>query len=336
MKRITIFIGFVFSIIFFFCHCTREGDFPVLKGPYLGQKPPGMTPEVFAPGIISTGFGEQNGMFSPDGSEFYFTIAAQPGRHYITFVMKRENDIWQKPEVSSFYASHEGGEAFISPDGNRLFFVARRAADGSIKNDPDIWFSPKTDADWGIPENLGAPVTSDKAEGYPSISTDGTLYFSSNRNDAVGGADIYFSRFIDGKFTEPENVSKNINTTNHEFNPCISPDGSYLIFNSPGRPEGIGGHDLYVSFHKANGTWTEALNLGSEINSEYSDYSAIITADGRYIFFSSTRSTLNSYLEHSILYDGLVEKLNSPQNGNPDIYWVDAKIIEELKSESLK
>ena len=33
---------------------ARQTDFPKPTGPYLGQKPPGMTPEIFAPGIIST------------------------------------------------------------------------------------------------------------------------------------------------------------------------------------------------------------------------------------------------------------------------------------------
>lgn len=221
MKRKT--TNFLIPIIFIFLtiRCSDQSAFLKLRGDYFGQKPPSLTPEVFAPGIISTGMGEQNGMFSPDGSEFYFTVAAQPGRHYITFVMKREDDIWQKPETVSFYTEYEGGEAFISPDGTRLFFRAERAADGSTKYETDIWVSQKADAGWGIPENLGAPVNSDNAEGYPSMSNDGTLYFYSNRNDAVSGFDIYFSRFIDGRFTEPENPGKNVNSAYNEFNPCF-------------------------------------------------------------------------------------------------------------------
>src|SRR5262245_64730542 len=43
------------------------------KTPYLGQPVPGLTPELFAPGIVSTEAIELNGVFSPDGREFYFT-----------------------------------------------------------------------------------------------------------------------------------------------------------------------------------------------------------------------------------------------------------------------
>ena len=53
----------------------KSEKFPVLKGPYLGQKPPGLTPEVFAPGIISkAGFHLHSSLaFSPDGRKVYFT-----------------------------------------------------------------------------------------------------------------------------------------------------------------------------------------------------------------------------------------------------------------------
>jgi hypothetical protein len=38
----------------------KPNDFPKLTGPYLGQKPPGMKPEIFAPGIVSTGMYERD------------------------------------------------------------------------------------------------------------------------------------------------------------------------------------------------------------------------------------------------------------------------------------
>jgi hypothetical protein len=62
-----------------FFSCTLSGarqsspEFPKLSGPYLGQKPPGMAPEVFAPGIVSTAAHEFSCSFTPDGKEFYFT-----------------------------------------------------------------------------------------------------------------------------------------------------------------------------------------------------------------------------------------------------------------------
>ena len=46
--------------------------FPVLRGDYLGQDPPGLSPELFASGIVSTNENDLNAVFSSDGREFYF------------------------------------------------------------------------------------------------------------------------------------------------------------------------------------------------------------------------------------------------------------------------
>jgi len=53
---------------------AQQKDFPRLAGPYLGQKPPGMTPEIFAPGIVSSEHQEHSSLaFSPDGNYLFFT-----------------------------------------------------------------------------------------------------------------------------------------------------------------------------------------------------------------------------------------------------------------------
>ena len=69
MKQKVIFIGIIISTVIIFSNCNRQVDFPALKGPYLGQKPPGNTPELFAPGIVSTRHYENSITLSPDGNE---------------------------------------------------------------------------------------------------------------------------------------------------------------------------------------------------------------------------------------------------------------------------
>ena len=71
-KQIEYFL-LIFFILSIFHNLSAKEDWPVLKGPYLGQKPPGMKPEIFAPGIVSTPeIYEGRGTFSPDQNEFYF------------------------------------------------------------------------------------------------------------------------------------------------------------------------------------------------------------------------------------------------------------------------
>ncbi|MBE0655504.1 MAG: hypothetical protein IH594_17005, partial [Bacteroidales bacterium] len=70
MKKL-ILISFVVAVAL--TTVAQQSDFSKLRGPYLGQNPPGLTPEIFAPGIISTEQFEFGGTFSPDGTEFFFT-----------------------------------------------------------------------------------------------------------------------------------------------------------------------------------------------------------------------------------------------------------------------
>ena len=51
MKNSIIFICVIFLVLLLFSSNSDEVDWPDLRGPYLGQKPPGMTPEIFAPDI---------------------------------------------------------------------------------------------------------------------------------------------------------------------------------------------------------------------------------------------------------------------------------------------
>ena len=66
------------------------------------------------------------------------------------------------------------------------------------------------------------------------------------------------------------------------------------------------------------------------------DIAPWISFDGKYIFFSSSKRTHTSYSERAITYDEKINILNSPGNGSTDIYWVDAKIIEDLNPNKQK
>lgn len=78
------------------CDLFADSDWPVLVGPYLGQNPPGLTVEMFAPGIISTDQSEINSVCSPGGDEFYFT-AWTPGTGTKIMVSRLADDRWSKP-----------------------------------------------------------------------------------------------------------------------------------------------------------------------------------------------------------------------------------------------
>jgi len=280
-------------------------EFPKLAGRYIGQKPPGPAPEIFAPGAVSTERDELNSVFTPDGREFYFAVST--GRMKWKFmVMKQGKEGWVRPQNASFSGRWSDVDLFISPDGRKLYFSSNRPAggQGEAKKDFDIWAAERAGEGWSEPVNLGPPVNSDADEFYPAVDEKGTLYFQSQRDDSRGARDIYSAGLENGRYREVKNVGDGVNGPGSESDAYISPDGHLLIFSS-NRTGGRGQGDLYISFRQ-DGSWTQARNMGPAINTPQHENCPMLSPDGRFLFFTR----------------------------KGDIYWLDAGIIKELKGGS--
>jgi Tol biopolymer transport system component len=279
----------------------------VPPGPYLGQERPGLEPEVFAPGIVSTDGDEVNSVFSPDGKAFYFAKFTG-GRGYTIMVMREETDGWTEPEVAPFSGDHSDVDIFITHDGRRLFFISRRplTAGGPRAPGYQIWVMDEENGAWGEPVHLGRNVNMGPRQLYPTVAVNGNLYFNSAAR-GNGKGDFFRSVYADGEYGAPENLGDSINTAYDETDALIAPDESFLIFTSVDRADGYGNGDLYISFRTSDGSWTAAENMGGEINTTSSEFCPMLSPDGKYFFFTSGRS------------------------GNDDTYWVDARIIDRYR-----
>ncbi|UCE22743.1 MAG: ankyrin repeat domain-containing protein [Candidatus Aminicenantes bacterium] len=287
--------------------------FPVLKGKYLGMKRPGLEPEIFAPGIVSSILTEHSSaIFSPDGKEVYWSpIFINPVTRRILF-MKLEDGQWTPPQPASFSTQFYCSNPTFSPDGKKLFFYSRRPSGTKGEILSGIWFVERQDSRWSEPQQLDLIADLEGVRWSVSVTEDGTLYFGSTREGGKGMSDIYRSKLVNGKYDKPQNLGDPINTKFSEGTPFFSPDGSYFIFSGDIRKDGFGGADLSICFRKRDGSWTEAINMGAKINTSSHEPWASVSPDGKYIFFVSFK------------------------NGNGDIYWIDAKIIGELKPEELR
>jgi Tol biopolymer transport system component len=287
-------------------------------------------PTIFAPGVISTGDYEVCPQFSPDGKTFYF-VKSTPDANFWTIVFSRfENGKWNAPQVAPFSGQHSDADEFITHDGKQMFFISKRPLPNATNKELrklDIWVIDKTAMGWGEPRNLGAPVNSEESEYFPTLTNDGTLYFGSRRAGGKGGADLYRSRFVKGKYQEPENLGDAINTEFDEYEPFIAPDESFLIFMAGGRPDGLGGFDLYISYNR-NGQWTKAKNLGAPINSATDELSPRITPDGKYFFWASARSAIDKPKTTSWTIQELSNAYHGPGNGLGDIYCIDISALK--------
>jgi hypothetical protein len=296
---------------------------------YLGEDPPGDSPVLFAPGIVSTNTREWSMASTPDGLELFFGVVDDE-RSWILHTMEVDGH-WTALEVAPFSGEYNDYDLTMSPDGNRVYFTSNRPPDGTgpVLESSDIWYVDRTDDGWGDPVRFPEPVNSEARDLYPSESRDGYVYFFSLRSGGFGEFDIYRVAPLADGFGAPENLGAAINTVENETDACISPDGDYLVFTST-RQGGYGSGDLYVSFRTEDGGWTRAVNLGETVNTEHLEFCPSLSRDGKYLFFTSNRPKTRAIQETS----GIRTELGlTPSTDRPDIdiYWIEADFIEGLR-----
>jgi len=234
----------------------RPGEATGLQGAFLGQNPPGMKPELFAPGLVSVFGGDENTLtITPDGKEIFI------GKESGIWRCRLTPDGWTAPRNTGF----PGYEMWISPASGELYYTGY---------DSGLWVMARSGEEWGPPRKVLPRAM------FATMTRDGKIYttvFPKNE-PSIG---VYEP--AGGTYDEPVILGPEINRPNcFDAHPNITPDGRTLVFDSD-RPEGRG---LYVSFVKEDGTWTPARFLGGEFaGGSCSTYSP----DGRYLFFMKNR-----------------------------------------------
>lgn len=241
-------------------------------------------PKPFEVGTVSTEGDEYGPALSPDGRTLYLVRRVERGKVEFIYSSQFARGKWSVPRVVGFSGQWFDKEPFVTTDGKHIYFSSNRPlVRGSPIRDMDIWMVSKRMRGWSDPVRVDL-VNSDSTDSYPSLSKDGTLYFASNRPGGKGDYDLYRSRMVNGRHTEPQNLGDALNTEGNESDPYIAPDESYLIFSSI-RPGGYGEGDLYISFSSASG-WSTPQILPTSVNSREYEYTPLVSPDGRYLFFS--------------------------------------------------
>lgn len=291
---------------------------------YFGLDSPGNKPQIFSPNIISTHMNERDYTQSPSGNTIFYSLVLPAKNLSVIMYQFFDGLFWSEPEVARFSGQYNDLEPAFSPDGSKLFFVSKRPVDKTFdEKDYDIWYIDIQKNGWSNPINIGSPVNTKFDEYFPTISENGNLYFTASYKDSYGKEDIYFSKFENDAYSTPVNLGAFINTGLNEFNSFISPDESFLIFSSHGREDDLGGGDLYIAYRNAEGSWSEARNMGKQINSNKLDFCPFVSQDEKYFFFTSLReSYLFSNRKRKQLSE-VIQLSNSIENGLGNIYWVE-------------
>src|ERR1051325_4759435 len=96
------------------------------------------------------------------------------------------------------------------------------------------------------------------------------IVFASDRAGGHGGVDLWFSRrtSTNSEWEEPKVIPSAINTPCDEISPSFSKDGKKLFFSSYGHQTiGGRGYDIFSSDYN-NGSWSDAINIGSPVNTK--------------------------------------------------------------------
>lgn len=187
--------------------------------------------------------------------------------------------------INSTFNDHS---PLITADESKLIFTSTRENGSKIgidgNYDEDIYISNKVGKNWLPPVSIHEPINTKYNDATVGLSPDGQLLLIYNGNR--GNGDIQYCSLDGDSWDFPKNLPKEINSEYKETAACFSPDGNNLYFISD-RPGGIGGSDIYKSTLNKKGKWSEAINLGSTINSKFNEETVFMHPDGRTLYFSS-------------------------------------------------
>ncbi len=234
-----------------------------------------------------------------DGSRLIFTRRVNNDEDF--YESRMTNGRWSNAQAlkGRINTNLNEGAQNISQDGQWLIFTGCNYPEGQGSCDLYIAYQTKNGS-WTEPQNLGGIVNTDYWESSPSLSPDKRdLYFASSFPEGYGGKDIFVThRLPNGKWSRPENLGPQVNTSGDESCPFIHADNQTLFFNSNGHP-GYGETDLFFSKKINDSTWGNPENLGYPINTIDDQGSLIITADGKTAIYASegtdTRGGLDLY-----------------------------------------
>jgi hypothetical protein len=246
--------------------CFAQNKFPKLTGPYLGQTPPGITPEIFAPRIISSDtLLEMGCAWMHDGKEFYFSRSetSEISSNWAIWVVRQKGDSWLEPEIASFSGVYRDFAPFITPDGQYLLFYRMSSKNNEVSH--GTWILERIDDEWSEPRFF--------LDKYSVSTIDFKKFYYSTEHREASSRDIAVIDYSDGIFSNPRDLIGDINTKEFEAHSYISSDGKYMLFDRA--------DSTYVSFLNDDFSWSKGYNLGGKF------HIPSLSPGGKFLFFES-------------------------------------------------
>lgn len=188
---------------------------------------------------------------SPDNNTLFLTTQnsqfIDPRQAGIA-VSHRKKDGWSEPRqinIENFYNKNKFGEFCLSADSKVLIQTIER---DDTFGDQDLYISfLQNNEKWSEPMNMGQDINTFGSENSPFLAADGvTLFYSTNGKAGYGSNDIFITRRLDESWllwSEPQNLGKEINTSDWDAYYTLPASGDYAYFVS--AKEGFGQEDIF-------------------------------------------------------------------------------------------
>ena len=261
-----------------------------------------VSPEIFAPGIVSGPANEDSVAFSPDGHTVFFDRISWPNA--VILETHKIGHAWSEPKIAPFSGQWLDHDPAMAPDGSFLIFTSNRPdtpggkpldavmANGKVMPGAGghLWrVDRKGPNDWGEPVRLPDAVNSSTRVYAPSVAADGSVYFQRPGDD--DDFRLYRSQYRDGAYQPPEPVALG-DPAGHKLDPAIAPDESFIVFDANDaardKPD-----RLYIAFREGAG-WGKPIDLGDSVNTG-DPWGSHLGPDGRTLYFSSHRTERVGY-----------------------------------------
>jgi outer membrane protein OmpA-like peptidoglycan-associated protein len=186
----------------------------------------------------------------------------------------------------------------LSNDGKTLFFARKNSPENiGGKNDPqDIWYSVYNEnSGWSEGKNLGPEINTKSADNLTAVGDDNSvLYFFVATRNNVG----YFTskKLVNNKWSKSKPLGLEVINESRYLESTMNKEGNVLLFtakncNNINYEKDRDERDIYVSTKNANGKWTKPLNLGPSVNTSSDEFSPVLAADGKTLYFASKGRT---------------------------------------------
>ncbi len=259
---------------------------------YLGQTPPGNTPQIFNLPVTNGHRACERIAITSDGEEIYYgELNGYTPTSYRVRCYKYQDNKWQGP-FNVF-------EGFIAPS-----FSINDSIIYMQNNIFYTYYSIRTDSGWSVPAKL--------------LSGNQRMHYfqSTNLNNSFASS-YYEGSPLDGNISRVIVVNQDtilqslgipLNSSLQENDFYIAPDESYIFFS---KNVNGGAGDIYLSFKKDNGKWTNPKKLGAPINKPgaFWEYGQFVSNDNKYLFFTSGGTSMSTYYTYWVRIDALLDSL---------------------------